>query len=151
MKLYPPYKNWKTEIRNPDKFLQFLVENIETNNSKHSAPYKGKLSVNEFLVERKLVHYNTARPQIKGIIKISDNGKQIIVLTIESRKYLLYIVSVFAIIMSATAILRSNFLVLLGIPITAIWFYIVGLILHNIELKKTKVELNRIMEKAEII
>jgi len=148
MKLYPPYKNWKVEIRNPDSFHQFLLENIETNNPNHLANFKGRLNKNTFFVERKLVHANTSRPQIKGVIETSPNGKQTLILSIESKKYLLYIVGSFAIIMSVIAILRSNPLVLIGIPIAAIWFYIVGLVLHLVELKKTKVELNKIMEQA---
>ena len=148
MKLYPPYTKWKVEVLNPENFHQFLLENIESNNSNHLANLKGKLNKDEFFVERRFGNSNTARPQIKGIIETSNIGKQTLILSIESKKNLLYIVSFFAIIMSITAILRSNPLVLIGIPITAIWFYIIGFILHNLELKKTRIELNRILEKA---
>ena len=33
MKLFPPYKNYKIEIHNPDKFRQYLEESIEYNNT----------------------------------------------------------------------------------------------------------------------
>ena len=148
MRIYPPYNKWKTEIRNPKKFHQFLMENIETNNTNHIAKLKGKLNENGFFVERKLVHNNSARPQIKGVIKTSQNGKQTLTLSIESKKHLLYIVGVFTIIMSFTAISRSTPLMLIGIPIAGVWFYIIGIILFNMELKKTKALLSKIIEKA---
>lgn len=142
MKLYPPYNNWEVEIQNLEEFQKYLKKNIE------SGSLKGKISQTDFQVERKLVYYNTGRPQIKGIIEASPIGKAKLSLSIVSRNTFLYVLGFFAIMMSITAISQSNPIVLIGIPIAGIWFYIIGLILHNIEIRKTKIELERILKKA---
>lgn len=151
MKIYPPYKTWKVEISNPKKFNQYLLENIEYNNSNHNAVLKGKLQENKFIIERKLFYYNTNRPQIKGIMETLNEEKQVLSLSIESSNSLLYIVSAFSILMIITAIYQAKPFVLLGIPVMVVWFYIGGLILHRIELKKTIFELNKIIQQAEKI
>ena len=148
MKLFPPYKNYKIEIHNPDKFRQYLEESIEYNNTNHSASLEGTLGKDYFFVQRKLFNSNTFRPQIKGVIKTSTDGKQTLIMSIESKKHLLYLVITIASILVFTAIIRSKPLVLIGIPITMLWFYILGFIFHNIELTKTKAELDSIMETA---
>lgn len=148
MKIYPPYKTWKVTITNPEKFKQYLLENIEYNNSNHNAVLKGKFQGNKFIVERKLFYYNTNRPQIKGVIETLNEGKQVLSLSIESSNSLLYIVSAFSILIIITAVFQVKPFVLFGIPVMVVWFYIGGLILHNIELKKTKAELNKIIQQA---
>ncbi len=148
MIIYPPYKKWKTVINDPVEFEQYLADSIETNCTNYKAKYKGRLSSSEFIIERKLHHHNFNRPQIRGIITCNSNNEQELTLTIESRKSLLYVVSVFSIIIGLTSIFRQDVIVLMVIPIIALWFWFVGLILHLLEIRKTKLEIVLILENA---
>lgn len=148
MTIYPPYKKWKTVINDPLKFEQFLKDNIDSCNTGRYTKYQGKLSSSDFFIERKLTHFNGNRPQIRGVIERNSNDEQELTLTIESRKTLLYIVLVFSVVIMLTSILKLNPLVLVLILPLAIWFWFVGLILHQIELRKTKLEIELILQNA---
>lgn len=148
MTIYPPYKKWKTVIKDPAKFNEFLKTNIDSCDTGRYTKYQGKLSSSDFLIERKLSHYNTNRPQIRGEIKRNPNNEHELTLSIESRKTIFYIVLIFSVIMVLTAIFRQNALVLIGVPVVVFWFWFVGLILHRIELRKTKLEIELILQNA---
>lgn len=149
MRIYPPFKQWKTEIKNSESFFQFLKENIETNNSNHKAVLKGKLNEKEFLVERKLFSNNTARPQIKGEIIRSKEGGQVLNISIERHKVFFYFMAIICLLIIILSVFNSLIFALIIIPVFLAWFYLTGFILHSLELGKTKIELFKILEKAK--
>ena len=148
MTIYPPYTKWKTIIKEPSKFDLFLKQNIDTIDSETSFKYKGKLSLSNFLIERKLGYYNTNRPQIQGVINQNSKGEQELTLSIKSKNNILFPPIVLSGIILLTSIFRQKPIVLIAIPIVIFWFWLIGLILHQIELKKTKLEIKLILENA---
>lgn len=149
MKIFPPYKSWTTEIKNPELFSNYLKSKIETNCTNHQADLVGNLNTSGFLVKIKNTRFNNNPPLIKGIIAINPNGKQVLTMTIESSKISFYIVLFLSFLLVFSSIINSKPSVLLAIPIITLWIWLGFLILHLSGLNKTKKELHEILTKAE--
>lgn len=148
MRLYPPYKKHTVDIKCPTEFLAFLKDNIESHNSNHDARLKGVITEDGFKVEKKSIFYNSGRPQIRGIITSTEVGKKKLTAYIESYNFLFILMLIFALMVLITAVIQSNYLVLIGIPVSTVWFYVCGFLLSRIEIKRTKAELKNILEAA---
>jgi hypothetical protein len=149
MKLYPPYSEITAEVRNPQKFMQFLKENTDSCHTGRPTRYKGDFNSNGFIIERNLNTYNTSRPQIHGVMNTNPSGVIQLSISIQSRKTIFYFASVFSVLLVLMAIVQLNPSILLFVPIPVIWFWVVGLVLHQIELGKTKLEVDFLLDKAK--
>ncbi|MFK7787438.1 MAG: hypothetical protein AB8B56_20105 [Crocinitomicaceae bacterium] len=149
MKIYAPYTEWKTEINDLSIFEEFLKESTDTSGTGRYTRYKGRISPTDFVIERNLDHQNANRPQIHGVIESNSSGKTELTLTIQSKKLLLYFFLVFAAAITLIAIIQLNPFALFGILIVAFWLWLMGLIFHQIELGKTKLEVEFLLEKAQ--
>lgn len=149
MRIFPPYKSWTTEIKDPELFINYLKSKIETNCTNHHADLVGNLNSSGFLVKIKNTRFNNNPPLIKGIIATNHNGKQILTMTIQSGKTSFYSVLFFSFLLAFSSMINSNPSVLLAIPIIILWIWLGFLFLHLSGLNKTKRVLHEILNKAK--
>ena len=147
MRLYPPFTKTLIEIKDIIEFKEYLNKTVETNNTNHSARLRGKITDSGFKVEKKLHYYNAWRPKIVGKYG-KANGKDSLTLHLELGNLIPISIAVFLFFIIVTGIIKKSLYAVPIILTVIIFFYIMGLIFYQIDLKKTKHEINHIIEKA---
>ena len=143
MKLFPPFSRKIVDIPNKQKFITSLKRVTETHHTLKGSRYKGKINKFHFLIKRKSNIFNTNRPRIKGRFK---NGNQLII-EIVSRKFIPIIIFGMGVLTELLGIYKDWKLATLLSFIVILFLYCGMWILHLIELKKTKAEIDFIINE----
>ncbi len=150
MNIFPPFKKTKLKLVNPERFKDYVREITEDKygNSNHRAKMKGTISESGFLLEKKTYYSNTFKPKIKGkYIKKNDNLVEL-ELSIESNNFPILLITpilIFCIYGAMTNSIKYAILIfMICLPI----IYLMSWIFYQIEYKKTKTELNNLIDKA---
>ena len=146
MRLYPPFKKTKVKIENPSEFYGYLKSNIGMRETTHNGSLIGEINEDGFKVERKFSHFNGGRTIIRGQF---EKGKEnYLTIYLECRNGpIIFITLVLMYILIMGIVKKSIYSIHIMISVS-IFFYFGFWILYLVDLKKTKIEMYKIIKKA---
>ena len=138
MKLYPTENSTEVIIKDYNSFITKLSHLTERNfeYKKHTTIFQGTIKKDSFVLIKKLIHNNSFRPAIKGTI--SEDKKSLKLEIVNNRPHL-YFLGIVLLAVILFGIFSKNIIVFFSIIITTfIFFYLLGWILFNKDLKPTR-------------
>ena len=149
MRIYPPYKKKIVQIRNPEKFRSYLADVTEVWNTNHHARYVGTVSDKGFLVHIKRHTFDTFRPRIRGVYAKSADNTEFLTIHLEFKKQPMLFLMYFLFFVIIAGLIKGSLYPIIPIVIIGpVFFYLLGWVFYQIDLKKTQIELEYLVSKA---
>lgn len=150
MRIFPPFKKIKVKIKNPESFKDYIREITEPKygNTNHIAKLKGTISKSGFLLEKKTNIMNSVKPRIKGKYIRKNDKIEEVELNIESTNFPILAIIMMLIFCVYGAFIKSFEYAFLIFIVGFLFIYLISWVLFLIDLKKTLVELNDLIDRA---